>query len=305
MWADIDVAKWSGTKRSLHLYTQMLGKIKLAAAPIQPNWMFTALYLTPRGLTTGTIPWRGASLDVFLDIFDSNIVLSRSDGMREMVPLLPVRTVAEVYGELSSALTSLDINIAITPIPQEVPDTTPLDQDRRPSEYDPAAAVRWFQTSTAVSGLFDDWRARFFGREGLQFWWGAFDLALLLFSGRHVEPPTERGYIMKYDLDAELMNVGLYYGDEKTPAFFYGYIYPEPKNAESLAIAPAQASWSTALHEWVLPYDTVRSAPDPAAMLRMFLDAVYEQCFAAANWPRKQFSYEPPPLALRSRANQS
>jgi len=300
-WPEITVSQWPQTKRSLHLYTQMLGKIKLAAAPIQPNWMFTALYLTPRGVTTGTIPWRAGSFEVAIDVFNSKICLSKSDGSRESISLVPVRTVAEVYESLSAALAKLKISVYITPIPQELPDTTPLDEDRRPSEYEGAAVLRWFEASTAVAGVFDAWRTQFFGREGLQFWWGAFDLALLLFSGRHVTPPNDRGYIMKYDLDAELMNVGLYYGDEQTPPFFYGYIYPEPNNAASLQVSPPEASWSSTLHEWVLPYDAVRNAGDPAATLRAFLDSVYEQCFAAANWPREQFLYKQPPLALRSR----
>ncbi len=303
LWQDIDVSHWSETKRSLHLYSQMLGKIKLAAAPIQPNWIFTALYLTPRGLTTGTIPWHGMSFDVVIDVFESSIVLSRSDGARKSVPLIPVRTVAEVYAALSAALAALDINITISTIPQEIPDTTPLDQDRRPSEYDASAVMRWFGASTAISGVFDAWRTRFFGREGLQLWWGAFDLALLLFSGRHVKPPADRGYLMKYDLDAELMNVGLYYGDAQTRPFFYGYIYPEPRGAASLQIAPSEASWSETLHEWVLPYEAVRTSSDPAATVRTFIDAIYEQCFTAAGWSREAFAYHPPPLAVRSRAS--
>jgi hypothetical protein len=300
-WPDVDVSRWSETKRSLHLYAQMLGKIKLAVAPVQPNWLFTALYLTPRGLSTGTVLWRESSFEAVVDVFESAILITRSNGESARVPLLPVRTVAEVYADLTSALAKLGIVCTISTIPQEIPDVTPLDEDRRPSEYDPAPARRWFAASTAVSGVLDDWRARFFGRANLQLWWGAFDIALLLFSGRHVAPPTDRGYIMKYDLDAELMNVGLYFGDAQTPPFFYGYIHPEPADAASLPIAPSQASWSTALHEWVLPYESVRTSSDPATVLRAFVDAIYEHCFDAAGWPRDAFSYRPPPIASARR----
>lgn len=299
MWPDVDVSQWAGTKRSLHLYSQMLGKIKLAVAPVEPNWIFTALHLSPRGLTTGTIPWRGTSFEVFIDVFESQIVVLRSTGARATVPLLPVRTVAEIYGDLKTALASVGVDREISTIPQEVPDTTPLDEDRRPSEYDPAAVRRWFDASTEVSGVFDAWRQRFFGRANLQYWWGGFDVALLLFSGRRVTPPTDRGYLMKYDLDAEFMNVGLFYGDGQTAPFFYGYIYPQPKGAESLPIAPAQASWSDTWHEWVMPYQSVRESPDPAALVRSFIDALYELCFSAAGWQRKAFSYERPPIPPR------
>jgi len=298
-WPDVNVSQWAGTKRSLHLYSQMLGKIKVALAPVQPNWMFTALYLTPRGITTGTLPWQGSSFEVSIDLYDSAMVLARSNGARVTIPLLPVRSVAAIFAGLRGALAEQGIACPLNPIPQEVPDTTPLDTDDRPSEYDPAAALRWFEASTIVTGIFDAWRTCFFGRTGIQLWWGAFDISMMLFSGRRVAPPTDRGYLLKYDLDAELMNVGLYFGDEKTPPFFYGYIYPEPKGANSLPVAPSQASWSEALHEWVLPYEAVRSAADPAATLRAFTDAIYELCFTAAGWSRDACSYDKPPIACR------
>ncbi|MFZ0033147.1 MAG: DUF5996 family protein [Candidatus Cybelea sp.] len=298
-WPDVAVSRWAGTKRSLHLYAQMLGKIKLAVAPLQPNWMFTALHLSPRGVTTGTIPWRGSSFDATIDVFDSEIVLSRSNGAHATVSLVPVHTVAEVYAKLTDALATLGVDCTISTTPQELPDTTPFDEDRRASEYDAAAVRRWFASATAVSGVFDGWRSHFFGRSGVQLWWGALDVALMLFNGRHVAPPADRGYLMKYDLDAELMNVGLYYGDEKTAPFFYGYIYPEPADARSLPVAPAQAVWSSDLREWVMPYEVVRNAPNPPELLRAFIGAIYEQCFAAAGWDRAALSYDPPPLAAR------
>jgi hypothetical protein len=294
-WPDLDVARWAGTKRSLHLYAQMLGKIKLALAPVAPNWMFTRLFLTSRGVSTGFVPWRDTSFEAAIDVFDSTIVISRSTGARVTIPLVPVRTVAEIYAELTAALETLEIRCEITPLPQEMPDTTRLDRDRRPSEYDPEAVLRWFRASTTTSGIFDAWRATFFGRTGLQVWWGALDVALILFNGRHAKPPANRGYIMKYDLDAELMSVGLYFGDEQHGPFFYGYIYPEPSGAENLPIAPAQASWSSALREWVLPYEVVQQSKNPQATLCAFSDAIYEQCFRTAGWDRDALTYTPPP----------
>ncbi len=220
-WPDVHVAHWAPTKKSLHLYLQMLGKMRLALSPAQPNWMYTALLLNARGITTGTIPWEGSAVEASLDVFSSEVVLERSNGESRRIALLPVRTVANVYAELQVALEALEVECMITPTPQEVPDTTPLDTDHRPAEYDPKAVERWFQAATLATSIFDAWRAHFFGRTGIQVWWGALDVALLLFNGKHVVPPTDRGYIMKYDLDAELMNVGLYYGDESTAPFFY------------------------------------------------------------------------------------
>ncbi len=294
LWPEIDVSLWAGTKRSLHMYSQMLGKIKLAAAPVQPNWMFTALYLNPRGVTTAAIPWEGESFEVAIDVFDSTIVLSRSNGAVAVIPLVPARAIADIYGELTQALTALQIDVPISTIPQEVPDATPFDEDHRPAEYDAAAVLRWFAAATATWDTFEGWRARFFGRDAIALWWGAFDIGLMLFSGKHVPAPIDRGYLFTYDLDAELMNVGLYFGDATNPPFLYGYIYPEPQGCESLPVTPEQAAWSSQLREWVLPYAEVRDAADPAAMIRAFIDEIYDKCTTVAGWDRNAYTYVAP-----------
>ncbi len=294
VWPEVNVAGWARTKRTFHLYLQMLGKMRVTLSPVQPNWMFTALYLSARGVTTGPMPWRDTAVQASLDVFSSEILIQRSNGDSRHIALLPARTVAAIYAEVQAMLEELDVECAISPIPQEVPDTLPLSEDGRPAVYEPDAVVRWFGSATAATNVFEQWRSGFFGRSGIQVWWGALDVALLLFNGKHVAPPTDRGYLMKYDLDAELMNVGLFYGDETTAPFFYGYIFPQPRGAEKLPIAPASASWSDTLKEWVLPYDAVRRAVDPAAELSAFLDAVYAQCIAAAGWDRDALSYVAP-----------
>jgi hypothetical protein len=293
IWPDINVALWAPTKRSLHLYAQMLGKMRVALSPAQPNWMFTALYLTARGVTTGPIPWQGTSVEGSIDVFSSEMIVARSTGETRRIPLLPARTVAEIYAELQAALEALDVACTITPIPQEVADTTPLNEDHREPAYDAAAVQRWFAASTATATIFDAWRAHFFGRTGIQLWWGALDLSLMLFSGKHVPAPTDRGYLYKYDMDAELMNAGLYLGDDKNSPVFYGYIYPKPPGVET-APMPSGAAWSEAMGEWVLPYDVVRNADDPVATLHAFLDAIYRQCTDAAGWDREALSYAAP-----------
>ena len=292
-WPDLHVAGWAGTKRSLHLYSQMLGKMRVALSPTQPNWMHTALYLNARGITTGFIPHEHASFEAVLDVFDSTITISHSNGDERTIHLVPVQTVAEIYGRLTYALEELSSGCQISPTPQELPDTTPFNEDQRLSEYDPAAVQRWFRVMTDVATIFEGWRSQFFGRTGIQLWWGAFDLAVMLFSGRKVAAPTDRGYLMKYDLDAELMNVGIYLGDATVAPFFYGYIYPEPPNAPSLPMA-APASWSTDLHEWVLPYEAVRSQQDPGKAICAFIDSIYNQCFAACGWTRDNHVYDAP-----------
>ncbi len=297
LWPDVHVAAWAQTKKSFHLYLQMLGKLRVALSPAQPNWMFTALYLSARGVTTGAMPWRGTAVEASLDVFSSELIVERSNGETVRVALLPARPVADIYAELQAAVATLGVDCSISSTPQEVPDTTPLHADHRPGAYDPGAVRRWYRAATATATVFDEWRAHFFGRTGIQVWWGALDVSLMLFNGKHVAPPTDRGYLMKYDLDAELMNAGLYYGDETNAPFFYGYIFPQPADAERLPIAPAAASWSNGIKEWVLPYDAVRNAADPAAELSAFLDAIYRQCIDAAGWDRRALSYDAPKRA--------
>ncbi len=181
-WPNVDVAEWAPTKRSLHLYLQMLGKLKVMMSPSQPNWMFTALLLSARGLTTGPLPVGRDALEASLDVFDSELVVERSTGERKTVSLVPARTVADVYADLHDALAALGVHRAISTTPQELADTTPLHEDRRPASYDPAPVLRWFTAATATAGVFDRWRAHFFGRTGIQVWWGALDVSLMLFN---------------------------------------------------------------------------------------------------------------------------
>ncbi len=298
-WPEIEVARWAQTKKSLHLYTQMLGKIRVALSPAQPNWMFTPLLFTAHGLTTGAIPCEGISVDASLDVFASEIVVRTSAGTQRRIPLLPPRTVSAVYHALHDAFEQLHVPCTISPVPQEVPDTTPLPDDTRPAVYEPHDVQGWFAAATSTAGVFEEWRSRFFGRSGVQLWWGAFDVSLMLFSGKHVTPPADRGYLLKYDLDAELMNVGLYFGDETTKPFFYGYLFPQPADAATTAVAPEDASWSAALSEWVLPYDAIRHARDPVAELNAFVDAIYELCFSKAGWDRAASSYTAPKRPAR------
>ncbi len=240
------------------------------------------------------MPWRSTAVQVTLDVFASEIVVERSTGETRHIALLPARTVADTFAELQSAFDALDVACAMSPTPQEIPDVTPLHEDRRPAAYDADAVRRWFAVMTASASVFDEWRAHFFGRTGIQLWWGALDLALLLFNGKHCPAPTDRGYLMKYDLDAEMLNVGFYGGDETTAPFFYGYLYPQPEAAPTLPMAPATASWSTAISEWTLPYDVVRAAPDPGAVVREFLDALYAIAIATGGWDRAALSYDAP-----------
>jgi hypothetical protein len=295
-WPALEYASWAPTKKSLHLYAQMLGKLRLALAPHQPNFVFTSLALGPRGFTTGTMPYGTRSVQASVDVFRTELILEASDGWERRLSLAEPRTVAHVFAELHAGLEAAGIDVKLSPIPQEIPDRTPLDEDERPARFDALDARRWLAVMSATNAVFDRWRAHFFGRTGIQLWWGAFDFALLLFSGKHVEAPKDRGYLFEYDLDAEMMNVGFYPGDEANAASFYGYIYPQPAACDALPIAPPSAAWSETFKEWILPYEAMRTSADPERTLRAFLDAIYDACGSASGWPRDQFTYVPPPL---------
>jgi len=290
------LGSWEPTKRSLHRYAQMLGKLRLALSPYQPNFIFTALALTPRGFTTGPMPYGTRSVEASIDVFDALLTLASSDGSMQRIALDEPCTVARVFRDLHEALAGLAIWTTISPIPQEMPDLTPLDTDDRPATFDRDDAQRWHATVTAAHGVFDRWRAHFAGRIGIQLWWGAFDYSIMLFNGKKVTPPADRGYLLKYDLDAELFNVGLYFGDDDQPAVFYGYIYPQPAACPSLPIAPAAATWSDTLREWILPYEAVRTAAQPDRELAAFLDAIYGLCGTHGGWDLDALRFVPPPL---------
>lgn len=294
-WPPLDFAAWAPTKRTLHLIAQMFGKVRLALAPYQPNFIFTALYMTPRGFTTSPIPVGLRLLELRLDIDERRIEVCTSDGRRRDVPFADLPSIAGVYAAVLEALHALDVELELGPIPQEVPDTTPLDRDARLPAFVADDARRWLTVMSGTQAVFDRWREHFFGRTGIQLWWGAFDLALLLFTGKHVPAPLDRGYLIKYDLDAEMMNAGFYPGDDANAPFYYGYIYPEPPQCGQRRVADG-VIWSESFREWIIPYDVVRNAAQPEQLLRAFLDGVYNICGDAAHWDRTAYTYAPPPL---------
>lgn len=294
-WPSLDFAQWAPTKRTLHLLAQMLGKVRLALAPYQPNFVFTALYITPTGFTTSPIPVGLRLIEVSVELFEPSIVVRSNDGRRRDVAFTTFPSIATVYAALIEALRALDVEVTLSPIPQEVPDTTPLDRDERAPAFVPEDARRWLTIVCATQAVFEDWRAHFFGRTAVQLWWGAFDLSLLLFSGKQVPAPSDRGYLIRYDLDAEMMNAGFYPGDAANEAFFYGYIYPEPDACSKIAVGDG-ARWSEQFREWILPYSVMRAADRPEELLRSLLDGVYNACGSAAGWDRSRYTYVPPPL---------
>jgi hypothetical protein len=294
-WPALPYQEWAATKKTLQMYTQMAGKVRLALAPSQPEWLASCLYVTTRGLTTGRMPYDDLAVELVFDFYDHTLSVLVSDGRVRAIPLGPARTVAAFYRHLMDAFADLGLKVDIWSKPQELDDTTPFEENEHDCSYDADQVLRWFTVLGAVHNVFDEWRSRFFGRTGLQFWWGAFDLGVLRFTGRHVEAPEDRGYIMRYDLDAEFMNAGFWSGDDKRPApVFYAYLHPQPPGCELASIDPSSAAWVETMGEWILPYEEVRTSEDPRKTLMGFLDCVYGLAGELGGWDLLDFEYTKP-----------
>jgi len=295
-WPELVYERWAPTVKALHLYAQMLGKLKLALHPPLPEWLHTGLTLDARGFTTGPLAADGRVVDAGIDLFDG-VLAVRAGERTEAIPLTGPRAVADVWREFCAALAGFGVDAHLSDRPQEMPDqTTPFADDHAARVVELAEARRLYRVLATVHGVFDEFRAPFFGRSGVQLWWGGFDLAVLLFSGAQVTAPEDRGYIMRYDLDAEHLNAGFWLGSDDAPrALFYAYIHPRPPGCETAPVEPAGAGWVEALGQWVLPYDDARGRGDPAGALLGFLRSAYRVALTAGGWDDEAHRYEAPP----------
>lgn len=299
-WPDLPYGEWAATKKTLQMCAQMLGKLRLALAPPQPQWLHTCLYLDARGFTTGPMPAGLRVITGRIDVFSSLIEIASSDGRRASIPIGPATPVADIWAKFAHALVEIGLEVDLWEKPQEFPDTTPFSENRHDSTFDAVHAQRFHRLLCAVNSVFEEFRSAFFGRSSIQYWWGASDFAVLLFTGRKLVAPEDRGYIMRYDLDAEHLNVGFWPGDDSAPTpGFYGYLVPRPDGCEIAPMQPAHAGWAEAMGEWILPYDAVRGDPDPRQALLDFLRSVYRVATNEGGWDADRFGYVAPPPSTR------
>jgi hypothetical protein len=300
VWPSLPYSEWAQTKKTVQLYSQLLGKTRLALSPAQPEWLGADLEPHVRGLSTGPMPWGTASVEVSLDFVAHDLQVDVSDGSNARIPLVPARSVAAVYRSLMDVYAEFGIEVDLWDKPQELDDTTPLSADTEHATYEPEAVERWWATVSAVRNVFEEWRSPFFGRTAISFWWGAFDLAVMRFSGKHADAPDDRGYIMRYDLDAEFMNAGFWPGDDSSPnPVFYAYLHPKPEGCELVPINPDSAVWIEQMGEWVLPYDVALASGDPRQAILDFLDSVYAVAGSHGGWNLSGFTYAPPAPSKR------
>lgn len=284
-WPALPYEEWRDTRDTLHMCTQVIGKLRLALSPFEPQWAHVPLYLTARGLTTSPVPSGLRTFDAEFDLVAHQLVLRASDGGSEVIALRP-RSVAEFYRDVMDGLARLGVDVTISAVPSEVADPIPFPDDSTHHSYDPKHANRFFQVLSQVDVVLKEHRSRFLGRTTpVHFFWGTFDLAVTRFSGRPATPPAHAGTIYRYGADAEQICAGFWPGHEQfRQAAFFAYSYPKPDAIEKALIRPDEAGWQDQLGEFILPYDTARTMADPKRAILSFLESTYDAGAAAARW---------------------
>ncbi len=291
-WPSLPLEAWQATYDTLHLWAQIVGKTRLALAPMQNHWWQAALYVTSRGLGTSPMPYRERVLEVDFDFIDHQLVARTSDGEARTLALKP-QSVAEFYREYLDLLRSLGVDVAIHPVPVEMPEVVPFPEDRVHMSYDADAAQRCWRVLVQADRGLKAFRGRFIGKcSPVHFWWGSFDLACTRFSGRSAPRhpggiPNCPDYVAVEAYSHECISAGWWPGGGPVaePAF-YAYAYPEPPGCGTAPVRPAAAQYHSVMREWILPYEAVRTSPDPDGALEDFLQSTYEVAASLGGWDR-------------------
>jgi hypothetical protein len=291
-WPALSSDEWPPTYATLHRWTQIVGKTRLGLAPFENHWWHCVLYTTARGLTTSPMPYRGGVVEIELD-FLSDALLARTSGGETRSLRLEHKSVADFYHEYRAMLASLDVDVRIAPAPNEIADATPFADDHAHATYDGDATRRWWRALLQADRLLKQFRGGFAGKcSPSHFWWGGFDLACTRFSGRPAPPwpgqvPNCPSYVMLEAYSHECISAGWWPGTAGSPITepaFYAYAYPEPPGCNTAPITPAAAFYHRDMREWILPYDAVRVASDPDAMVTQFLQSTYEAAATLGGW---------------------
>lgn len=283
-WPALPLEEWEATFRTLHMWTQIVGKICLTLRPLENHFWNVALYVNTRGLTTSPLPYRGSSFEIQFDFVNHRLELRTPEGDRAFA--LSPKSVAAFYRELFSMLHDAGIAVQINPKPQEVPNPIPLDQDETHASYDPEYANRLWRILLSTSIVLKEFRARFIGKASpVHFFWGSFDLCCTRFSGRRA--PPRKGIITSESYSHECSSVGWWPGggDVAGPAF-YAYTAPEPVGLNQQPVRPAGGLYRSKLHEFVLMYEDVRGAKSPHDEILEFAQSTFEAGARSANWDR-------------------
>jgi hypothetical protein len=286
-WPALPLEDWKPTYHNLHMWTQIVGKVRLALSPKTNHWWNVPLYVSARGLTTSPIPYGKDVFEIQFDFIDHKLLIDRCDGERKTLDLIP-RTVAEFYSEFLSLLGSLGVNVSIYAKPVEVPDPVPFAEDNLYCAYDADAAHRFWRIVASCDSVFKQFRAKFLGKSSpVHFFWGSFDLAVTRFNGRRAPERPGADSITREAYSHEVISAGWWPGAGLDGPAFYAYAAPEPLGLAQQHVRPESAFYHPELKEFILMYDRVRNSPSPERMLMEFLQSTYEAGAALAAWDRE------------------
>ena len=307
VWPELNYTEWKDTLSTLHMWTQIVGKIRLRLTPWMNHSWHVTLYVTSRGLTTSPIPHGSATFEIRFDFIDHHLRILKSDGGQRSLEL-KARSVSDFYKAVMAALNELDLAVKIDITPNEIPNPIPFDQDDKHGSYDPEYANRFWHVLVQADRVLKQFRSRFCGKcSPVHFFWGSFDLAVTRFSGRAAPPhpggiPHLPDAITREAYSQEVSSLGFWPGADAMPqAIFYSYAYPEPKGFSEATAKPDAASYNSQVHEFVLPYDAVRTSKSPDDAILDFAQSTYDAASTLADWDRAALEEKKPVLHSASK----
>lgn len=287
IWPSLPLEEWKDTYATLHMWTQIVGKTRLALCPKENHWWHVALYVTARGLTTTSIPRGTTVFEVEFDFIDHRLTILTSKGETRDIPLAP-RSVADFYRQYMALLDDLGLSVRFRPVPDEVEHPIPFAEDRQHASYDPGQANRFWRVLVQADRILKRFRGRFLGKSSpVHFFWGSFDLAHTRFSGRRAPARPGADRMMQEATSHEEISVGFWPGSGSVgePAF-YAYAAPEPAGFSAAPVGPRTAEYRREISNFILPYEGVRTAPAPDEMALAFFQSAYEAAADLAGWDR-------------------
>ncbi len=286
-WPALPLSEWKDTCATLHMWTQVVGKVRLMLTPLVNHWWNVPLYVTARGLTTSRIPYGASAFELRFDFLAHQLVLETSEGTVKTLALQP-QTVAAFYQSCMEMLHSEGIEVKIWPVPVEVPNPIPFDQDTVHASYDAAMAERFWRILLSVDAVFQDFRAEFIGKVSpVHFFWGSFDLAVTRFSGRKAPERPGADPVTREAYSHEVSSVGFWPGGGGVPdAAFYSYAAPSPQGFAEARVRPDAAHWDKGVGEFLLMYEDVRTSASPSRALLEFCRSTYQAAARFGQWDR-------------------
>lgn len=285
-WPALPLADWRATRDTLHMWTQVVGKIRLALSPRVNHWWEVPLYVSARGLTTSPIPYQCGIFEIIFDFIAHQLLIETSTGGRKTIVLAP-KSVADFYAETMAALGALGISVKLWTRPSEVPDPIHFEQDRMHASYDPEYARQFWRVLVSTDTVFKEFRGLFIGKcSPVHFFWGGFDMAVTRFSGRRAPERPGADSITREGYSHEVISAGFWLGMGDTDAVFYSYAAPEPPGFSAAPVSPSAAFYSKQFSEFLLPYEALRTSATPREDLLAFCQSVYEAGATLGKWDR-------------------